>query len=353
MSVRVLIVDDSAVMRALIEKRLGKESDIEVVGSASDAKEARHMMKALNPDVVTLDIEMPGMNGLTFLRKVMELRPTPVIIVSGSTGPGAKATIEAMQIGAVSCYAKSTRYRGMADDDHGRLASQVREAATVKMLLPTTPAAMLAAAPKTGQQKPLVAQQARPELIAIGSSTGGVEALHKLIPEFPVDCPPTVIVQHINACFDEAIVDSLNRCTSANVALARTDQVLEPGHIWLAPGGDKHLMVAEAGSRGCRTILRGGGAVSGHCPSVDKMFASVAQVYEAKALGILLTGMGQDGALGLLAMARAGAQTIAQDEDSSVVFGMPRAAIACGGAKTVLPLDDIANHVFRVRRAAA
>lgn len=338
MSIRVLIVDDSALMRKLLECRLTTESDIEVVGCACDANEARAMIKSLDPDVVTLDIEMPGMDGLSFLQKIMELRPTPVIIVSGSTQEGNATTAQALQLGAVSCYAKSDRYGSMTADDGGQLADLVREASCVS-LAPAKPSPPSPAArPATNARRPV-------DLIAIGSSTGGVEALRVLLSDFRADCPPTVIVQHVNARFAPAIAQSLDAASPARVMMAQSDIVLERGCVYFAPGGDRHLLVANAGSKGFRTILRPGDPVSGHQPSVDVLFASVAETMGDKALGILLTGMGRDGANGLLKMAQKGAWTIAQDKATSVVFGMPRAAIEQGAAREVLPLSQIAGHI--------
>ncbi|TIX49070.1 protein-glutamate methylesterase/protein-glutamine glutaminase [Alteraurantiacibacter aquimixticola] len=339
MPIRVLIVDDSALMRKLLQGRLASEGDIEVVGCACDAQEARALMKALDPDVVTLDIEMPGMDGLSFLQKIMELRPTPVIIVSGSTQEGNSTTAQALQFGAVSCYAKSDRHGSLPLEDGGKLADLVREAAKVT-LKPQRGAA---------DRSPIEAPArpgSPPELIAIGSSTGGVEALRTLLAGFPADCPPTVIVQHVNARFAPAIAQSLDAACEARVVLAQSDTIIEPGHVYFAPGGDRHLLVAPAGSKGFRTILRAGDPVSGHRPSVDVLFASVAETLGTKAMGVLLTGMGQDGAQGLAKMAARGSFTIAQDEASCVVFGMPRAAIELGAASAVLPLTRIANYLF-------
>ena len=338
MSIGVLIVDDSALMRKLLEIRLGKEDDIDVIGTASDASEARRLIKTLNPDVVTLDIEMPGMDGLSFLQKIMELRPTPVIVVSGFTKEGAVTTARALQLGAISSYAKSDRYGGMADDDGGRLANQVREAATVSFAH-----AKQRTVPTLKHHPPLNGET---QLIAIGSSTGGVEALHTLLSGFPSNCPPTVIVQHVNACFAPAIARSLDSACKARVVVAQTDTPLKPGTISLAPGGDRHLMVASAGSKGFRTILRTGDPVSGHQPSVDALFNSIAELHGIKVTGVLLTGMGQDGANGLLNLANGGAKTFVQDEKSCVVFGMPRKAIELGAAQNVLALDQIAPALF-------
>ncbi len=335
MTIRVLIVDDSALMRRLLQGRLAREKDIEVVAAASDANKARQLIKTLNPDVVTLDIEMPGMDGLTFLQKIMELRPMPVIIVSGSTQDGAVATARALQIGAVSCYAKGNRYGEMPDDDNGKLASLVREAASIRMK-PVRAVKPPIAMPKGASTK----------LIAIGSSTGGVEALHTVLSRFPPDCPPTLIVQHVNATFAGAIAQSLDSACPAKVSLAQSDIVLEPGHVYLAPGGDRHLLAAPAGSGKFRSVLRAGKPVSGHQPSVDMLFESVNATYGNRATGVLLTGMGQDGAAGLHKMRKAGARTIAQDEASCVVFGMPRAAIELGAAGEVYALDRIAKRLF-------
>lgn len=346
--IRVLIVDDSALMRALLTRKLEAEPDITVIAVAANAAEARTLIKTHDPDVVTLDIEMPGMDGLAFLEKIMTLRPTPVIIVSGSTHQGAAATARALHLGAVGCYAKATANRSLADDDGGELADLVREAAGAHFY--SRPQAIHPVAPPPSF-RPAASQAGTsaslpPEFIMIGASTGGVEALHSLLAEFPADCPPTMIVQHINACFAPAIVQSLDRATRPRVRLAESDHPLQRGEILLAPGDDKHLMVAPAGSRGFRAVMRAGDKVSGHRPSVDQLFASAANTLGKRALGILLTGMGEDGARGLTAMAHSGAHTIVQDEASCVVFGMPRAAIALGGAREVLALDAIAGRIF-------
>jgi two-component system chemotaxis response regulator CheB len=346
MTIRVLVVDDSAVMRALLQHRLEREDDIAVVGSASHAAEARQLIKALDPDVVTLDIEMPGMDGLSFLEKIMALRPTPVILVSGVTESGADATVRGLQLGAVGCLAKSQLRLGPGEADDGALAALVREAASVRLRPAPTPTPNLAPA-----RLPARARQAdRPAVIAIGASTGGVEALHTLLADFPADCPPTLIVQHINACFAGAIAQSLDRAVRPRVMLAESDMVLEPGTVLLAPGNIKHLQVTSAGPSGLRCVLREGVPVCGHRPSVDRLFISLADTLGhargADALAILLTGMGRDGADGMARLALTGARTIAQDQASSVVFGMPRAAIALGAAGEILPLDRIAAAIF-------
>ncbi|MBA4768247.1 MAG: chemotaxis response regulator protein-glutamate methylesterase [Porphyrobacter sp.] len=352
MTIRVLIVDDSQLMRALLQHRLARESDITVIGTAADAVEARAMIKALDPDVVTLDIEMPGMDGLSFLEKIMQLRPTPVILVSGATEAGASATARGLQLGAVGCIAKS-QLRVQTSDvvDDCPLVEMVREAARAHLHPhPARPVHRAAAAPSTAS-----APSSLPEIIVIGASTGGVEALHTVLSGFPADCPPTLVVQHINGHFAGAIAQSFDRAVRPRVMLAESDMPLERGTVLLAPGNDRHLQVATAGSRGLRCVLREGEPVTGHRPSVDRLFASLASTLGgpkgARGLGILLTGMGQDGAQGMAQLASIGARTIAQDRASCVVFGMPRAAIELGAAQEVLPLDRIASEIFTPARA--
>jgi two-component system chemotaxis response regulator CheB len=338
--IRVLIIDDSATMRAILMSRLSAEADISVIGTAANAAEGRELIKRFNPDVVTLDIEMPGMNGLDFLEKIMTLRPTPVIIVSGSTQEGNEITARALALGAVDCYAKSDRTGMLQLDDNGRLANLVREAAQVRFnnRWPVSPKVVAATKRSVGTSDT--------RLIAIGSSTGGVEALQVLLKDFPDNCPPTVIVQHVNPRFAPAIARTLDMASPAKVLLAEPDMPLRDGHIYLAPGGDRHLTLGGSASYYAR--LRAGDPISGHVPSVDALFHSVAETVGRRAVGVLLTGMGSDGAKGLLAMAEAGAQTIAQDEATCTVFGMPRAAISLGAAGIVAPIDRIAQHVLRM-----
>ncbi len=337
MSTRVLIVDDSPTMRAILMSRLREQPDIEVAGTASNAAEGREMIKKLDPDVVTLDIEMPGMNGLDFLEKIMTLRPTPVIIVSGATQEGNEVTARALGLGAVSCYSKYDPTGKLALQDGGELAELIRDAAQVRLRTPA-------------QSVPAVAEESRrsikrdTRLIAIGSSTGGVEALQVLLREFPADCPPTVIVQHVNTRFAPAIARTLDQICPARVQVAVNDTPLRSGNVYLAAQAEHHLMVRGSGTLYAK--LRRGDPVSGHVPSVDALFASVAQHVGEGAVGILLTGMGQDGAKGLLAMAEAGAHTIAQDEATCTVFGMPRAAISLGAARVVAPINRIARHAL-------
>lgn len=337
MTIRVLIIDDSPIMRAILMSRLFGEGDISVIGTAANAQEGREMIKRFYPDVVTLDVEMPGMNGLYFLEKIMALRPTPVIVISGSTQEGSDVTARALALGAVDCYAKSDRSGGLPLDDNGRLANLIREAAQVRFnnRWPTSPIVC------SRGRKPA---RSNASLIAVGSSTGGVEALHVLLSRFPADCPPTVIVQHVYPCFAAAIAKALDLVSPAKVQLAEPDMPLKQGNVYLTPGGDRHLTIG--GTAALYARLRAGDPVSGHIPSIDVLFQSVAEVAGAKAVGILLTGMGRDGARGLLAMAQAGAHTIAQDEATCTVFGMPRAAISLGAAGIVAPITSIAPHAL-------
>ena len=337
MTIRVLIVDDSATMRAILMSRLSNEADISIIGTAANAAEARDLIKRFNPDVVTLDIEMPGMNGLDFLEKIMTLRPTPVIVVSGSTQEGNEVTARALALGAVDCYAKSDRSGGLPLDDNGRLANLIRQAAQVRFNNRWPEAARIASRTCSGRSET--------QLIAIGSSTGGGEALQTRLKDFPENCPPPVIGQPVTPRFAPAIARTLDLASPAKVQLAEPDMPLRNGNVYLAPGGDRHLAVG--GTSALYARLRPGDPVSGHMPSVDVLFHSVAEAVGARAVGVLLTGMGSDGAKGLLAMAESGACTIAQDEATCTVFGMPRAAISLGAASVVAPIDRIAQHVLK------
>lgn len=341
--IRIVIVEDSPTMRAILQARFEREDDIVVVGAAANAQEGRQMIRELDPDVVTLDVEMPGMNGLDFLEKIMQLRPTPVIVVSGSTHEGAEATARALALGAVSCYAKNERGGGIAFDDNGRLAALIREASKVRFVTRTVAPPPTPPRTSTAPRNPSTFE--RPRLIAIGSSTGGVEALQVLLGSFPADCPPTLVVQHISSRFAPAVARTLDQSCPPRILIAEPDMPLRDGHVYIAPGDDRHLTVAGAAGI-LHQRLRRGEPVSGHLPSVDVLFRSVADLIGAQAVGILLTGMGSDGAEGLLALSQSGARTIAQDEATCTVFGMPRAAIALGAAGVIAPLGTIARHAF-------
>jgi two-component system chemotaxis response regulator CheB len=319
MTVGVLVVDDSATMRGLIAATLKRDPDIEILGFANDPLEAREAIKRLNPDVVTLDIEMPNMNGLTFLEKLMRLRPTPVIMVSTLTQAGADATLAALELGAVDCVSKPGPGMPAAEAFHD-LAEKVKVAARSRVR-----------AASSAQVAARAAFTARDDVIvAIGASTGGVEALLAVVSHFPANCPPTVITQHMPATFTKSFAARLDRSSQATVAEAWDGAPLEPGRIYLAPGGGAHLEVVGSTSPRCR--LREAPPVSGHRPSVDVLFESVAKSHP-RAVGALLTGMGRDGAQGLLSMRKAGARTLGQDEATCVVYGMPKAAFEIGAVE--------------------
>jgi len=342
--VRTLIVDDSATMRSLIAAALRKDPDIEVVGQAGDPLEAREAIKVLNPDVITLDIEMPNMNGLDFLEKIMRLRPTPVIMVSTLTQAGADATLTALEFGAVDCVGKPMGGVADAIQAFAGLPERVKAAASAKLrpLSSTTqfrqPPARPGNAPSESNFKP------NGRLVAIGASTGGVEALLTVISRFPGNCPPTVITQHMPAAFTKSFADRLNRSSAAQVQEAYDGAVLETGKIYLAPGGATHLEVVGQTQWRCRLVESD--TVNGHRPSVDVLFHSVAKAVGARAVGALLTGMGRDGARGLLAMREAGAATFAQDEATSVVYGMPKAAVEIAAVQKQYSLDRMAAGIL-------
>ena len=336
--VRVLIVDDSRTMRALLRHALGQDPAISVVGEAASPIEAREQIKALDPDVVTLDIEMPEMNGLDFLEKIMRLRPTPVIMVSNLTQPGATATLQALETGAFDCISKPG---GISGNTLDHLPGLVKEAAKAKrrMAQAHNRVSTTAAAPSTA-----LARHANwPDLIGIGSSTGGVEALIRVLSDFPADCPPTLIVQHLPAAFTASFSARLDKVCKATVTEGRHDEEVRRGHVYVAPGA-RHMTLTK---RGMRLKLDQQDPVNGHRPSVDMLFHSIADHFTGQATGVILTGMGRDGAEGLLRMRERGARTMAQDEATSLVYGMPRVAHEIGAAERQVPLGDVVNRIFQ------
>lgn len=341
---RVLVVDDSATMRGLITAVLNSDPDVNVIGQASDALEAREAIKRLNPDVVTLDIEMPNMNGLEFLDKIMKLRPMPVIMVSTLTSRGAEASLMALEIGAFDCVGKPAPGDSRPFYD---LADKVKAAARSKRQYATTAAE---AAKPLAPKGPVAADfRAGRKIIAIGSSTGGVEALIQVLQKFPVNCPPTVITQHMPSTFTKSFADRLNRLCNPIVEEATDGARLEIGRIYLAPGGERHMLVANPSAPCCRLVERD--PVNGHRPSVDVLFDSVAELAGRNAVGVILTGMGRDGAAGLLKMRYAGAKTIGQDEKTCVVYGMPRVAHELGAVEHQYPLSLIGEEILKITAA--
>jgi len=331
--VKVLVVDDSATMRAMIKTVLRSDPSIEIIGEAGDAYEARDLIKKLNPDVITLDIEMPRMSGLEFLEKIMTLRPMPVVMLSGLTQKGADDTIEALSMGAFDCFAKPTS--GDFIQALSGLADVVKAAASY------SPAKR---ADNKTQETQGEMRKFNKSVISIGSSTGGVEALMTLLSSFPKNCPATIITQHMPATFLSTFADRLDRTAEPSVSLAYNGAPLVPGQIYLAPGGDYHLEVRGRTQLQCQ--LTEGALVSGHRPSVNVMMHSMALAAKQRALGVMLTGMGRDGAEGLLAIRRAGGRTLGQDAASSVVYGMPKSAFEIGAVEKQIPLSRMANKIL-------
>jgi two-component system chemotaxis response regulator CheB len=322
--VRVLIVDDSPTMRGMIAATLRREGGIEIVGEAGDPFEARDAIKRLNPDVITLDVEMPRMSGIEFLEKIMRLRPMPVVMISTLTQAGAATSIEALEIGAIECVGKPD-FAGLADKVKAAAGARVRA---------LRPAAVPASPPHRAAYRP------GNKVLAIGSSTGGVEALLTMLAHFPANCPPTLIAQHMPGTFTPSFAARLDRAIAPSVVEAFDGAPLKPGQIYLAPGGKAHLTIAGATQLHCRLV--DSDPVNGHRPSVDVLFRSAARL-GARAVGVILTGMGRDGAAGLLDIRNASGRTIGQDENSSVVYGMPRVAAELGAVETQLALEKIGD----------
>jgi two-component system, chemotaxis family, protein-glutamate methylesterase/glutaminase len=358
MPIKVLVVDDSALVRKLLTAMLTRSRDIEVVGTASDPYAARERIKSLNPDVITLDVEMPRMDGITFLENLMRLRPMPVVMVSSLTQHGADVTLRALELGAIDFVAKPRiDIAGTLADYEEELIAKVKIAAGARVMARTGSKrarvvderhSTSAVVPVLNVHKML---RTTDRIIAVGASTGGTEAIRELLEQMPPDAPAIVISQHIPAAFSKPFADRMNRCSAMAVCEAQDGQQILPGHAYIAPG-DRHLLVERDGARYlCR--LSSGPHVNRHRPSVDVMFRSVAQNVGANAVGVLLTGMGDDGARGLKEMMETGAGTIAQDEATSVVWGMPGAAVKIGAAIHVLPLPDIAAQALALAQAAA
>jgi two-component system chemotaxis response regulator CheB len=352
--IKVLIVDDSALVRSLLTDILRSDPGIEVVGVASDAREK---IKALNPDVLTLDVEMPKMDGITFLKNLMRLRPMPVVMVSSLTERGADVTLDALSLGAVDYLSKPKIDLAATLKDYGdELIDKIRAAskASVRALDPRRAAAIAPRAAHTADAvlpKASTSRQLRTtdRIIAIGASTGGTEAIKEVLMRLPPDSPGVVITQHIPKAFSGPFAKRMNDCCQVTVYEAEDGQQILPGHAYIAPG-DKHLMLVRDGARYvCR--LDDGVPVNRHKPSVDVLFRSVAQNAGRNAIGAILTGMGKDGAKGLKEMLEAGSRTIAQDEATSVVWGMPGEAVAIGAAQHVVPLDSVAGKILSLADA--
>ncbi len=352
--IRVLIVDDSALMRQLLREILSSDPGIEVVGASSDPIVARAAIDRLEPDVITLDVEMPKMDGLSFLEHLMRVRPIPVVMVSSLTERGCEVTLRALELGAVDFVSKPKIDIARGTADLGtEIIAKVKAAARARVRGPAKPRTGIATeaggAPKRPSHPPLSAVRLTHRLVAIGASTGGTEALAEVLTALPADAPPIVIVQHMPPVFTRQFAARLDGICRIRVREAADGDVVMPGHALIAPGGLTHMEVTRSGAQFVVRLINTP-PLNHHRPAVDILFASVAKNIGANAVGVILTGMGADGARGLLAMRNAGARTIAQDEATCVVFGMPKEAIACGAAEHISPLDRVAGALMRFVR---
>ncbi len=347
--VRVLVIDNSLTMRRLIRLALSTDPRVEVVGEARDARQARDQITRLLPDVLTLDVEMPGQSGLAFLRHLMAVRPMPVIMVSTETRTGSAAAIEALSLGAVDCVGKPVS--GTSAADFAMLSDVIVAAATARIRPRNLQAVPPGPLPDPAKTAGFIWNG---RIVLIGSSTGGVDALERILGAYPADGPPTVIAQHMPAGFLANLTRRLDERLAPTVRQAATGDPLLPGHVYIAPGGECHLTVTTGRTPACRLVA--GDKRGGHRPSVDVLFESAVGL-GARAVAVLLTGMGRDGADGMLRMRQAGSTCLAQDRDSSVVWGMPRVAYEIGAAERLVALPVMAAEILRasgrpVRRAA-
>ena len=346
--IRVLIVDDSAIVRKILTDALSSEPDIDVVGTAPDAFVARDKILSLKPDVITLDIEMPRMDGLSFLKRLMRFHPMPVIIISSLSPASSTAAIEALEAGAVEAlgkpdgpYSVGELRQSLATKIRAATAAKVRRPASDQLIEIPEPHSVVTPMPQA------IGRVSRISMIALGASTGGTEALQEVLTHLPADSPPVVVVQHIPPVFSRAFAMRLDGLCPAHVKEAEQGDVLKPGQVLIAPGG-YHMLVRRQTDGGYRVDLNNRmDPVCYQRPAVDVLFQTVADLAGPTSIGAILTGMGSDGAKGLAAMKRAGAHTIAQDEATSIIFGMPKEAIKTGCVDSILPLDRVASGILR------
>jgi two-component system chemotaxis response regulator CheB len=365
--IRVGVVDDSALVRSLLKALIEAQPDMTCVGTANDPYMAREMIRELDPDVITLDVEMPRMDGLDFLEKLMRLRPMPVVMVSTLTERGAETTLRALELGAVDFVAKPRIGVAQGLNELGdEIADKLRAAARARVRRrPAASPEPPSAAPRTAGSgavhvpgpAPLVkpvplawSRSSTEKVIAIGSSTGGTEALREVLTALPADCPAVLVTQHMPPGFTRSFADRLNTLCRMHVKEAEHGERVLPGHVYVAPGG-RHMAVGRSGAN-YQIALDDGEPVNRHRPSVDVLFRSVAQHVGRNAIGVMLTGMGRDGADAMKAMRDAGAHNLAQDEASCVVYGMPREAVAAGAVHEVLALQRIAERLLAHLQAA-
>ncbi len=336
--IRVLIVDDSPLVQEIFSTELSRDPQIEIVGTAPDPYEARDKIVHLQPDVVTLDIEMPRMDGITFLKKLMRFYPIPVIIVSSLAPEGGEMALQALEIGAVEvmCKPKSDYWIG---DMSVELIDKIKAAAQVDVTKKHLPSFTVSGRPRLQPQK--ISSE---KMVAIGASTGGVQALQQILTELPQNSPPIVIVQHMPEHFTRSFANRLNEICAINVKEAEDGEPIHSGKALIAPGN--HHLILYHSRNDYNVQLKQGPLVSRHRPSVDVMFQSFAREIGANAIGVILTGMGRDGSKGMKAMKEKGAKTIAQDESTSIVFGMPKEAIQLNAVDFVLPLEKIAHKIL-------
>ncbi len=338
--IRILVVDDAALVRKMLKEGLGKAQDLEVVGAARDPYEARDMLVKLRPDVMTLDIEMPKMDGLEFLRRLMPQFPIPTVVVSSLSQKGSRMAIDAMAAGAVDVVGKPSRDLGYRFEQMmDELQVRVRNAARVNRNL------LRSRAPEAGPRKVVRTQfeATTDKVIAIGSSTGGTEALFQILKDMPVNSPATVVVQHMPPGFTKALANRLDSQVALTVKEASNGDRLSDGRVLLAPAGKQCRVVRSGGHY--QVVLKPAPPVEGHCPSVDVLMHSMAQQVGRNGVGVILTGMGKDGAKGLKLMRDAGARTIGQDEATSVVYGMPKVAHELGAVERQVPLGRVADAI--------
>ncbi len=349
MPIKVLIVDDSALVRKLLTEMINAQPDMTVVGTAGDPYIARERIKALNPDVLTLDVEMPRMDGLSFLEKLMRLRPMPVIMVSSLTERSSETTLHALELGAIDYVTKPAHdIRKGIDESSQEIIDKIRIPASARNKNITR------RPPPPPIEKKLTADAMLPQtnghiattkkVVIIGASTGGTEAIKDILTLLPANSPPILITQHMPAAFTTAFARRMDGVCRITVKEARDGELIMPGHAYIAPG-DRHLLLARSGVN-YTTQIADGPLVCRHRPSVDVLFRSAANCAGKNIVGVILTGMGDDGANGMLEMKQAGAFTIAQNEESCVVFGMPKEAIARGGVDEIVPLHDIAGRIM-------